>query len=411
MKKEWKYFSLVMIIILSLQIITARTGILNVNTDHPFLINGKWIAASELKVGDSITTVDRKKARIISIEDISNKKSESSDKNPPEKVINIFKFLRYDYFVIKTDSTEDIKVTGEHPFYLDGKWILVKDLKMGDFLLTDKFEKTKIISIEKVHTNNPFYVYNLEVDGLHNYYANNLLVHNKPIYVSDYQSRIVLTEEIDPSSVDFSTISSTRKVYLDNIVSLDRTIGPIDLEGVSDSERIYLFEQILKKTGLVDSNGLTESEKRLALAAHYSEIQGSDRIQAKYNMLRNGGFTKDQIKIGIDDWIFGIIRSKVKKNPTLRKIAEDLPDNIKNEINNLMTQFNNGNTNPGIKNKCYKAGNIQIIELRSKNGARVYLTPVNKYYPSDLTKTDFEILGYSDKLTQQKVINIIKENF
>ena len=39
-------------------------------TEHPFLVDGNWVVASQLKLGDNLTTIDGKQARILSIEKI-----------------------------------------------------------------------------------------------------------------------------------------------------------------------------------------------------------------------------------------------------------------------------------------------------------------------------------------------------
>ena len=51
----------------------SQAGTLKVTEEHPFLINGSWVSASDLKVGDELTTIDGKKVRITSIEDVETK--------------------------------------------------------------------------------------------------------------------------------------------------------------------------------------------------------------------------------------------------------------------------------------------------------------------------------------------------
>jgi len=70
-----------------------------------------------------------------------------------------------------------IKTTSVHPFYTDGKWVEAGDLSIGDKILhVDGLEHT-IDSIEL--SDEPVTVYNFEVDGTHNYFAEGYLVHNK----------------------------------------------------------------------------------------------------------------------------------------------------------------------------------------------------------------------------------------
>jgi len=78
---------------------------------------------------------------------------------------------------------EQLKVTPEHPFYLNGEWIEAKNLKIGDKLKTIDGKTAVIKNIRKVETNEPITVYNLEDDFyLHNYVVGNgLVVHNSKV--------------------------------------------------------------------------------------------------------------------------------------------------------------------------------------------------------------------------------------
>ena len=71
----------------------------------------------------------------------------------------------------------NIKTTSVHPFYSDGDWIEAGDLSIGDKILhVDGLEHT-IETIEL--SDESVTVYNFEVDGTHNYFAEGYLVHNK----------------------------------------------------------------------------------------------------------------------------------------------------------------------------------------------------------------------------------------
>tara|TARA_R110001592_G_scaffold5457_1_gene30043 strand:+ start:6967 stop:8502 length:1536 start_codon:yes stop_codon:yes gene_type:complete len=70
-----------------------------------------------------------------------------------------------------------IKTTTNHPFYINKKWIEAKDLNIGDDLLHLDGSKHKITNIEP--NTNKQTVYNFEVQGNHNYFAEGYLVHNK----------------------------------------------------------------------------------------------------------------------------------------------------------------------------------------------------------------------------------------
>ena len=70
-----------------------------------------------------------------------------------------------------------IKTTSVHPFYSDGNWIEAGDLSIGDKILHVDGLVHTIKTIELSDTQ--VTVYNFEVDGTHNYFAEDYLVHNK----------------------------------------------------------------------------------------------------------------------------------------------------------------------------------------------------------------------------------------
>ena len=70
MKKSWLRLFLFSFILFSVFILLASSvnaGTLQVTTEHPFLVNGEWIPASELEIGDVLQTIDGQEVRIKSI--------------------------------------------------------------------------------------------------------------------------------------------------------------------------------------------------------------------------------------------------------------------------------------------------------------------------------------------------------
>ena len=95
------------------------------------------------------------------------------------KVVKSFERKTQEIYELTTDS-QKVYVTAEHPFYVEGKgWIKVRDLQVGFGLKTKGGSKEYIINITiSKHTET---VYNIEVEGNHNYFVTNssILVHNK----------------------------------------------------------------------------------------------------------------------------------------------------------------------------------------------------------------------------------------
>ena len=74
----------------------------------------------------------------------------------------------------------ELRVTQEHPFLIDGKWIPASSLEVGDELVSVDGKKIKITSIKDVFLENPVLVYNLEAGVFHDFVVGeeNVVVHN-----------------------------------------------------------------------------------------------------------------------------------------------------------------------------------------------------------------------------------------
>lgn len=89
------------------------------------------------------------------------------------KVAFIYQTRQSGYFVINGT----IKVTGSHPFFVNGRWVRVEDIKPGDKLLNKDLKPVVVKSIVRV--NKPVRVYNFEVENAHNFFVQGILVHNR----------------------------------------------------------------------------------------------------------------------------------------------------------------------------------------------------------------------------------------
>jgi len=87
------------------------------------------------------------------------------------------------FLSISLITSAELKVTEEHPFYLDNKWVPAKDLKVGDTFQTINGKKAVIKSIKLVKPEKPFWVFNLEVPFFNNFVVGpwGLIVHNSDV--------------------------------------------------------------------------------------------------------------------------------------------------------------------------------------------------------------------------------------
>ncbi|GFN32160.1 hypothetical protein PCURB6_24200 [Paenibacillus curdlanolyticus] len=105
-------------------------------------------------------------------------KSDETGEVAYKEVVGLFQKQADEIYYVHLGD-EIIEVTGEHPFWLDGKgWTLVKDLKVGDLLVSSDGSKLAIDKIEKEPREAT--VYNFEVADFSSYFVSNLgiWVHN-----------------------------------------------------------------------------------------------------------------------------------------------------------------------------------------------------------------------------------------
>ncbi len=145
-----------------------------------FLDDGNIKPAQELQVGDKIHMQSGKVGLIQSVETelytpepiAVNEKGQSlrrvlaKSKRWTETILNLH------------TPTEIIETTPEHPFYVNGEWIEAKDLRQDDQINSRTGNTIRVLKTEEVHA--PQYVYNLLVEGAHNFYVGQegLLAHN-----------------------------------------------------------------------------------------------------------------------------------------------------------------------------------------------------------------------------------------
>jgi hypothetical protein len=107
------------------------------------------------------------------------------------RVVKTFRHMADRYLLINGG----LKVTSNHPLYVNGAWVPAGEVSVGDMLSGEDLANVTVRSISKVFGQVP--VYNLEVDTGnvsagsgwgHNYFAGGLLAHNKLLRKGDVQA-------------------------------------------------------------------------------------------------------------------------------------------------------------------------------------------------------------------------------
>lgn len=103
------------------------------------------------------------------------------DENQNLKVCKVLETIDHEkepYPVVKLtlEGGRTLRTTLSHPFLTpEGEYIFLKDLKINDYVMTYNRQKVKILNIEDDGFE---VVYNVEVENLHNYIAEDIFVHN-----------------------------------------------------------------------------------------------------------------------------------------------------------------------------------------------------------------------------------------
>jgi len=144
--------------------------------------------------GTKITMSDMSLKNIedIVIGDMVYSYDEVNNKKVVNKVTQKFSPTRNDIIEILLENGEKLTSTQEHPYYVFNKgWssykpeitkeyhnLTVSNLEIGDYLVDFYDNNIKIVDIKFIDTDS-VKTYNFTVEDNYNYYANNILVHNK----------------------------------------------------------------------------------------------------------------------------------------------------------------------------------------------------------------------------------------
>jgi len=150
---------------------TARQSIIN-NYGWSFVGDSKYCPC--FLSGTQITMADGSKKNIedVAAGDYVLSYNLKENKYEKDRVVKTFKHNKEessDYYLVINNI---LKVTPNHPIYVNGEWRRADSLKIGDNLFANKVTEIKKV-YEKQET------YNLEVEKNHNYFAEGFLAHNK----------------------------------------------------------------------------------------------------------------------------------------------------------------------------------------------------------------------------------------
>jgi hypothetical protein len=179
--------------------------------------NNKEQSIEQIKVGDFVLSYNEK----------TNSLTQS-------KVLQTFEHDSDGYYIINGK----IKVTGVHPIWVSGKWKQASELKISDKLMTKDKTNLPVYSISYVDEKTK--VYNLEVENTENYFAEGILVHNKPpCFAGDTQIRtpegsvaikdlkigdVVLSYNEQTKELETTKVTETTEHLTDNYLIINKNL-------------------------------------------------------------------------------------------------------------------------------------------------------------------------------------------
>ncbi|MCP1225530.1 polymorphic toxin-type HINT domain-containing protein [Sebaldella sp. S0638] len=147
-----------------------------------------------------------------------------------------------------------ITTTEEHPFYVNGKYINAGELKEGMLLMTNSCDKISIVKIVVKKLKEKIKVYNIEVDGNHNYFVGDsfVLVHNKTKnfipYTDEKRKHIIPPEDGYEAFLEREYID-IRKVGLDDGEIVAKNTGLSQKEVIDMKKHLFLDTHNLSHKG------------------------------------------------------------------------------------------------------------------------------------------------------------------
>ncbi|MBL8012234.1 MAG: hypothetical protein JNN05_00155, partial [Candidatus Omnitrophica bacterium] len=198
------------------------------------MADGTTKSIEDVKIGDAVVSYDEKK-----MAKVTAKVTEMFDGESAKEYLLI---------------NGHLKVTANHKFYSKGDWVEIGKLKEGDILLDENLKEIAINKIEKVESQNSIQVYNLEVEGEHNYYADGILVHNKLSYNPPAVSGVPVTSGVITRYVG-SLSEETKGAWVNHVF-----LGSTKIATVTSSEVRYYFQDHLGSANVVTNSAGSQIE-------------------------------------------------------------------------------------------------------------------------------------------------------
>ncbi|MFA6198731.1 MAG: hypothetical protein WC734_06320, partial [Patescibacteria group bacterium] len=153
------------------------------------IVNIKYVQIKDIKSGMEVLSLNEKTGEL-----------------EPAKIKGLLDMGVKPIYEIETESGKKIRTTGNHPYLARFAWTKVSELSVGDEIAVADYSLTgasfeKIKAIKQLPAEQ---VYDIEVEGTHNFVANGIIAHNTYIYGTLNMNANPI-ENIGNAGTDFNT--------------------------------------------------------------------------------------------------------------------------------------------------------------------------------------------------------------
>lgn len=190
MNKKIMKILIATIIVILLLIFVEQIILIKINaSDKLILANSKKVDSSEYCLNDLCFVAGTKvitPSGFANIEDLKIgdsvfSRNQETGEIEVKEIVQVYK-SNYENDVIKIYTNyANVEATLNHKFYEKNRgWIEAKDLRVDDILINSSNEETRVVKVEREESKGIQEVYNLQIDGNHNYFVglDCILVHN-----------------------------------------------------------------------------------------------------------------------------------------------------------------------------------------------------------------------------------------
>ena len=237
-----------------------------------------------------------------------------------KKVSKVFKHEVNEVLELHLEDREVITTTKEHAFYVDGEYVEAWKLTAGMFLTGKDFGKVRIDDV-KNQPKEEVRVYNIEGEGNHNYFVGEsfVLVHNKPMSVTQYHSKKIYENGLDTDHLSEFSFNSRKEVsgaHVERVftdkANYDKSNKVLRIDNITESKVLGIKEMNYSISSSINADGSLRAINELNFKSSYNGKTVFDDKIIPISEIKSWGYEAAQnLYIGEDTVIRGTAKNGI----------------------------------------------------------------------------------------------------